>query len=203
VIKDFHSRSLHHPIEPLYLFLDPRAFEMISIKIDTANLAGALAHAREVFKRRAPGTPFSFSFFDQAFERAYAAEQRAAGAFSAFSILAVVLACLGLFGLTAFASEQRTREMGIRKILGASGSRVFLLLSQEFIVWVILANFLAWPAAYWIMENWLQKFAYRITLGPVPFLISGAMVLLIAYLTMSWQSLKAARANPVESLKCQ
>jgi len=110
---------------------------------------------------------------------------------------------MGLFGLTAYAAEQRTREMGIRKVLGASGSRVFLLLSREFMGWVVLANLLAWPASYWIMDKWLQKFAYRIDLGLTPFVISGTAVLLVAYLTVSWQSVKAARANPVESLKYQ
>jgi len=203
VVKDFHQRSLHHPIAPLYLFLNPQAAETVSIKIDTSDLAASLARVKEVFKKRAPGIPFSYSFFDQVFERAYASEQRTARIFGAFSVLAVFLACLGLLGLTAVAIEQRTREVGIRKVLGASGSNVFLLLSREFIALVVLANLLAWPAAYWIMSQWLQKFAYRIKLGPVPFLISGAIVLLIAYLTVSWQSVKAARAHPVESLRFQ
>ena len=203
VIKDFHSQSLHHPIAPLYLFLDPQSFETVSIKIDAADLPATLARVEKAFERGAPGTPFSFSFFDEVFDRAYAAEQRAAGIFGAFSFLAVFLACMGLFGLTAYAAEQRTREMGIRKVLGASGSRVFLLLSREFMGWVVLANLLAWPASYWIMDKWLQKFAYRIDLGLTPFVISGTAVLLVAYLTVSWQSVRAARANPVESLKYQ
>ncbi len=201
VIKDFHSQSLHHPIAPLYLFLNPRSFETISVKIDTAALPAVLSRVREVFRRGAPGVPFAFSFFDEVFGRAYAAERRAAGIFGAFSALAIILACLGLFGLTAFSAEQRTREVGIRKVLGASGSRILALLSREFIAWVVLANLLAWPAAYWIMDQWLRKFAYRIHLGPAPFLAAGAAVVLIASLTVAWQSARAVKADPVDCLR--
>jgi len=201
VIKDFHSQSLHHPISPLYLFIDPRVCEMISIKIDTTDIPATLDHVKGVFRKYAPGTPFAFSFFDETFERAYASEQRMGRTFGGFSILAVFIACLGLFGLTAFAAEQRTREVGIRKVLGASASSVFLLLSREFIGWVALANVLAWPVAWMIMNKWLRSFAYRINLGIVPFLISGATALAIAYLTVSWQSVKSARANPVDSIR--
>ena len=203
VVKDFHSQSLHRPIAPLYLFLDSRSFRTISIKVDTADISAALNRVKEVFKKHAPAAPFSFSFFDEVFERAYVSERRTGRIFSAFSVLAIFIACLGLFGLTAFAAEQRTREVGIRKVLGASSSSVFLLLSREFIGWVILANILAWPAAWLIMNKWLQKFAYRISLGIVPFLISAATALVIAYLTVSWQSVKSARANPVDSIRYQ
>ena len=121
--------------------------------------------------------------------------------FGAFAILAIFIACLGLFGLTAFAAEQRTKEIGIRKVLGASDSKIFLLLSKEFVRWVLLANLIAWPISYFAMNKWLQNFAYRTHTGVVSFLLSGGTALLIAYLTVSYQSIKSARANPVDSLR--
>ncbi|MBN1899111.1 MAG: FtsX-like permease family protein [Spirochaetes bacterium] len=152
-------------------------------------------------KKFSPGYPFSFSFFDEVFERAYFTEQRMGQIFEGFSILAIFIACLGLFGLTAFAAEQRTKEIGVRKVLGASDSRIFLLLSREFVRWVLLANIIAWPMAYYAMNKWLQNFAYRTHPGIVVFIASGAAALMIAYLTVSYQSIKSARANPVKSLK--
>jgi putative ABC transport system permease protein len=201
VIKDFHLHSLHRPIEPLYVFLNPRNFSNIAIKIRTANIPATIDHVEGVMKKFSPSYPFSYSFFDEVFERAYFAEQRMGRIFGAFAILGIFIACLGLFGLTAFAAEQRTKEIGIRKVLGASDSNIFLLLSKEFIRWVLLANLIAWPIAYFAMNKWLQNFAYRIHIGIVAFLISGGTALLIAYLTVGYQSIKSARANPVDSLR--
>jgi putative ABC transport system permease protein len=201
VLKDFHLHSLHRPIEPLYVFLDNRSFSSIAIKIRTGNIPATIAHVAAVMKKFSPSFPFSYSFFDEVFERAYFTEQRMGRIFGAFAILGIFIACLGLFGLTTFAAEQRTKEIGIRKVLGASESKIFLLLSKEFMRWVLLANLIAWPVAYFAMNKWLQNFAYRIQIGIVAFLISGGTALLIAYLTVSYQSIKSARANPVESLR--
>jgi putative ABC transport system permease protein len=201
VIKDFHLHSLHRPIKPLYIFLDARTFSYISIKMKSANIPATLDYVKGIMKKFSPSYPFSYSFFDEAFERAYFTEQRMGRVFSSFAVLAIFIACLGLFGLTAFAAEQRTKEIGIRKVLGASDSKIFLLLSKEFMKWVILANLIAWPVAYVAMNRWLQNFAYRIHIGIVAFLVSGGTALLIAYLTVSYQSIKSARANPVESLR--
>jgi putative ABC transport system permease protein len=201
VLKDFHLHSLHRPIEPLYIFLDKSNFSNIAIKIRTAHIPAALDHIAGVMKKFSPSYPFSYSFFDEVFERAYFTERRMGRVFGAFAILGIFIACLGLFGLTAFAAEQRTKEIGIRKVLGASDSKIFLLLSKEFIKWVLLANLIAWPIAYFAMNKWLQNFAYRIQIGIVAFMISGGTALLIAYLTVSYQSIKSARANPVESLR--
>ena len=121
--------------------------------------------------------------------------------FGAFAILAIFIACLGLFGLTTFAAEQRTKEIGIRKVLGAPNSKIFLLLSKEFIRWVLWANLIAWPIAYFAMNRWLQNFSYRINIGITAFLISGGTALMIAYLTVSYQAIKSARANPLDSLR--
>ncbi len=201
VLKDFHLQSLHSPIEPLYVFLDFQSFFNISIKIKSANIPQTIGYVEGVMKKFAPSYPFSYSFFDEVFERAYFTEQRMGRIFGSFAILAIFIACLGLFGLTTFAAVQRTKELGIRKVLGASGSKIFLLLSKEFLRWVLLANLFAWPIAYFVMNKWLQNFAYRIHIGIVSFLISGGTALLIAYLTVSYQSIKSARANPVDSLR--
>jgi len=201
VIKDFHIHSLHSPIEPLYVFLNARDFSNIAIKIRSANIPATIDFVKGVVKNISPSYPFSYSFFDEVFERAYFTEQRMGRVFGAFAILAIFIACLGLFGLTAFAAEQRTKEIGIRKVLGASDSKIFLLLSKEFVRWVLLANLIAWPISYFAMNKWLQNFAYRIHIGIVDFLLSGGTALLIAYLTVSYQSIKSARANPVDSLR--
>jgi len=201
VIKDFHLHSLHRPIDPLYVFLNTRDFSNISIKIKSANIPATIDYLKGVMKKFSPSYPFSYSFFDEVFERAYFTEHRMGRVFGAFAILAIFIACLGLFGLTAFAAEQRTKEIGIRKVLGASDSKIFMLLSKEFIRWVLLANVIAWPIAYFAMNKWLQNFVYRIHIGIVAFLISGGTALLIAYLTVSYQSIKSALANPVDSLR--
>ncbi len=201
VLKDFHLQSLHSPIEPLYVFLDSSSFFNIAIKINSSNIPAAIGYVKGVMKKFALSYPFSYSFFDEAFEQAYFTEQRMGRIFGAFAFLAISIACLGLFGLTTFAAVQRTKEIGIRKVLGASDSKIFLLLSKEFIRWVLLANLIAWPIAYFAMNKWLQNFAYRIDIGIVSFLISGGTALLIAYLTVSYQSIKSARSNPIDSLR--
>ena len=200
IIKDFHLHSLHRPIEPLYIFLDIRSFSNIAIKMRTDNIPATIDHVKDVMKKFSPKYPFSYSFFDEVFERAYITEQRMARVFGAFAILGIFIACLGLFGLTTFAAEQRTKEIGIRKVLGASDAKIFLLLSKEFIRWVLLANIIAWPLAYLAMNKWLQNFAYRTHIGAAAFLISGGTALMIATFTVSYQSIKSARANPVDSL---
>lgn len=201
VLKDFHLQSLHSPIEPLYIFLDPNNFSNLSIKIKSADIPATIDYVKGVMKTFSPSYPFSMSFFDEVFERAYFTEQRMVRIFGAFALLAIFIACLGLFGLTTFAAELRTKEIGIRKVLGASYSKIFLLLSREFIGWVLLANLIAWPIAYYAMNRWLQNFAYRIHIGIAAFLLSGGTALLIAYLTVSYQSIKSARANTVDSLR--
>ncbi len=201
VMKDFHLKSLHSPIEPLYIFLSASDFSNIAIKVKSTNIPATVDYVEGIFKQLSPSYPFSYSFFDEVFERAYFTEQRMGRVFGAFAILAIFIACLGLFGLTTFAAEQRTKEIGIRKVLGASGSKIFLLLSKEFIRWVLLANLIAWPVAYFTMNKWLENFTYRIHIGIVAFLISGGTALLIASLTVSYQSFRSARTNPVDSLR--
>jgi putative ABC transport system permease protein len=148
-----------------------------------------------------PLHPFEYSFLDEDFDHLYRAEQVRGKIFSAFAGLAIFIACLGLFGLAAFSAEQRTKEIGIRKILGAAEGQIVFLLSKEFVVLVLLANLVAWPIAYWAMHNWLQDFAYRTSLQWDIFIFGGIAALLISLLTVSFQAIKAAVANPVEALR--
>lgn len=201
VIKDFHLHSLHRPIDPLYIFLDKRDFLYLSIKIKAVDIPAALGHTAEVMQRFSPNYPFSYSFFDEVFARSYFTEQKMGNIFGYFAGLAIFIAGLGLFGLVAFAAEQRTKEIGIRKVLGASMTKILFLLSREFMRWVLLANIIAWPVAYLIMHKWLQNFAYRINIGIVIFLVSGGTALFIAFLTVGLQALKSAAADPVAALR--
>jgi putative ABC transport system permease protein len=201
VMKDFHLLSLHSAIEPLYVFLDPDNFTWLSVKVKPGNLPATLAHLEEVMEGFSPNFPFEYTFFDQEFAKAYQAEQKMGSVFSSFAILAIVVACLGLFGLSAFTAQQRTREIGIRKVMGASVARITVLLSSEFMRWVIIANLIAWPVAWLVMDRWLQNFALRTSQDPVFFLLSAAAALGIALLTVSVLSVKAAAASPIKALR--
>jgi putative ABC transport system permease protein len=201
VLKDFHIHSLHLPIMPLYIFLDPARSSRISIKIRGGNIPETLAFIRKTWERFAPEYPFEFSFFDEIFDRAYRVERRLGTMFSAFAGLAVLIACLGLLGLASFTAEQKTKEIGIRKVLGASSSGIVVLLSREFMKWVVAANFVAWPIGYFAMRTWLQNFAYRIDLTVPMFLGAALAAFLVAIATISFQTYRAATANPAESMR--
>lgn len=201
VMRDFHFSSLHSPVEPLYIYLDPHGFSYLSIKFGSSDTPARLRAVERVMRSFSPNYPFEYAFFEQEFTRAYHPEQRMVNIFSSFAILAIGVACLGLFGLSAFAAQQRTREIGIRKILGASVSRITILLSREFINWVVLANLVAWPTAYVLMDRWLKNFSVRVDQSVVIFLASSLMALIIAILTVSVMSAKAAATKPIHSLR--
>jgi putative ABC transport system permease protein len=200
-MKDFHLHSLHRSIDPLYIYLDPGHFSYISIKMKSADIPATIDFVKAVMKKIVPNCPFEYTFFDEVFARDYHTEQRMSTIFGSFAILAIIVACLGLLGLASYAAEQRTKEIGIRKVLGASGPKIFLLLSKEFLKWVVLANIIAWPIAYMIIRQWLQEFAYRVNIGIIIFVFATVLALAIAILTVSYQTIKAARANPVNALK--
>ncbi|MFC2088090.1 ABC transporter permease [Calditrichota bacterium] len=201
IMKDFHLHSLHSPIDPLYIYLNPKFFSKISIKINPTNIPATIDYIKGILKKHSPHYPFEYSFFDEVFDRAYHTEQRMVQIFSSFAILAISIACLGLFGLTAFAAEQRKKEIGVRKVMGASVSGIVTLLSKEIVKWILIANLIAWPVAYYFINKWLLGFAYRIELTPGMFLLAGILALVIALVTISFQAVKTAIANPVESLK--
>jgi putative ABC transport system permease protein len=201
VVKDFHVTSLHEGIGPVLFQILPSNFRFLSVRIAPKNVTQTLAFLREKWRQSSPAFPFEYSFLDEDFDKLYRADQKVGRIIGIFTTLALFVACLGLFGLASFAAEQRTKEIGIRKVLGASASGIFMLLSREFAKWVLVANILAWPIAYFAMDRWLRNFAYRVTLGVDVFLLSALAALAIALVTVSFQSIKAAVANPVDSLR--
>jgi putative ABC transport system permease protein len=200
VIKNFNFESMHSEIGPLSMFLnaDPG---LISFKIKAANVSGIINEAEKNWRQMAGGMPFGWRFLDDSFDEMYRTEERIGTLALIFSVLAVIIACLGLFGLANYFAEQRTKEIGVRKVLGASTSSIFMLLSYDFLKWVIIANVAALPMAYFIMRNWLNDFAYRINLSWIFFAAAGIVTLVIALATVSIQTLRSAKANPVKSLK--
>ena len=201
VVKDFHFLPLRKKIEPLALMLRPEFSRLLLIRIQPENVATTLDNLEETWSRVVPGFPFDYEFINEDFEAMYRTEQRMGSVLKYFSFLAVFIACLGLFGLASFAAEQRTREIGIRKVLGASIPRIAYLLCREFTFLVLLANFVAWPVVYLAMRNWLGGFAYRTSIGWEIFFLAGFMAFVIALLTVSYQALKTALSNPVRALK--
>jgi putative ABC transport system permease protein len=203
VMKNFHYYSLRNKIEPLAIYMRPpdQGFNYTLIRIPSENISASLDFVKETWKKVVPDFPFEYRFLVDDFEYYYRSEERMADLLKYFSILAVFIACLGLFGLASFTAEQRTKEIGIRKVLGASASQITLLLCREFFVLVLLANLISWPVAYFVMRNWLQDFAYRTSLGVFTFVLAMVLALVIALLTVSFQAVKAAVSNPVDTLK--
>ncbi len=199
VVKDFYFRSFHSPIAPMALI--PRQGDKIAVRIQPGDVQKTVALLKSVFERNTKTQPFEFFFLDDDFDALYRKERRTGEIFGAFAILAVVIACLGLLGLAAFAVERRTREIGIRKVMGASASQLAVRLSREFVALVFIANVIGWPVAYHAMSRWLQQFAYRIELGLGTFLLAATGALLVAILTISTQTLRAAMSNPVKALR--
>ncbi len=201
VVKDFHFMSLHEKVQPLILCIHPRYLDHISIRVRSENIPGVLSHLRKVWNDYMPDRPFEYFFLDDRFDMMYKSEEQTGKIFSSFAVLAIFLSCLGLFALASFMAEQRTKEIGIRKILGASEASLSFLISKEFLKWVLYSNILAWPVAYFFMKKWLANFAYRTSIGIEIFLLSGLLALGIAFLTVSYQAVKAALIDPIETLR--
>ena len=205
VVKDFHFQSLRDEITPLVI-LCQEAFGrpnngFIAVRLKSGTLSQAILKVENKWKEFMPGQPFKYEFLDDNLNQGYAEEQRSGKLFSVFSGLAIIIACVGLFGLSAYTASLRTKEIGVRKVLGASVGGVILLLSKDFTKLVLIAFALAVPLAWWMMNEWLRSFAYRINLGASAFVLAGGIALAIAWLTVSYQSIKAAIVNPVKSLK--
>ena len=201
VVKDFHSRSLHDAIRPLIIRFALNAQDNLSIRIRADQLRETLDFLAGIWAKYSPDYPLDFRFFDDIIDDFYRAEKRMGRLFSIFSLIAILTSCLGLFGLAANAVEQRKKEIGIRKILGASELTILRLLNREFLALIGAANLIAWPAAYYFMNRWLENFAFRTDPGWLVFLLSGTLVTLIALGTVAIHSFKAARTNPVDSLR--
>jgi putative ABC transport system permease protein len=203
VVKDFHFSSLHQPIGPLIIFLDTQYLSQLFVKISGNDVAGTLNFLQTVWKERVPYRPFEYHFLDEDYNALYKVETRTSKLFGFFSTTAILLACLGLFALAAFTTVQRTKEIGIRKVLGASIFSIAGLLSFDFLKLVVVAAIIAFPLAWWVMHQWLQDFAYRININWLVFVSAGLAAILIALITVSFQAIKAAMANPVTSLRSE
>ena len=201
VVENFHYESLHKEIEPLFLPFMRWTPSNVAVRFKRGTTGDAVAAVQQIWDDFMPQQPFTYSFLDQDYERLYRSEQQVAGVFGMFSGLALFIACLGLFGLASYMALRRTKEIGIRKVLGASAGSVTILLTREFAVLVVIAFLVAAPPAYFGMSRWLESFAYRIDIGPGVFLWSGGTVLLVALLTVSYQAVRAALSDPVKSLR--
>ena len=203
IIQDFHTESFDSEIKPMAFgnFSPTFLSDYVTVRLAAGNVSPGIEQVEEVWSQFEPDNPFVYSFLDQDFDRMFRAEQRLGRVLSVFTTLAIVVACLGLLGLIAFVASQRTKEIGVRKVLGASIQQITYLLSKDFIRLVLFAFILAAPVSYWLAESWLENFAYSTEIGVGIFIIAGFSALLIAGLTVSFQSIKAALANPVDSLR--
>ena len=199
VVKDFHFQSLHYKIEPLIMRKSDSNNLIVRIKPDKIKIT--VDFIDKTFKSFDPGLPINFHFLDVDFDNLYRAEQRMGKIFGYFSMLAIVISCLGLIGLSSFMIGRRTKEIGIRKVNGAKSFEIFSFLSKEYLFWVLISIFISIPVAWYAMHLWLENFAYKTNLSWWIFALSGVLALGIAFLTVSWQSWKAATRNPVEALR--
>jgi putative ABC transport system permease protein len=203
VVEDFHYQGLHQRIQPMFFMpmQENQVGRYLSVRFRSGNTADVLRVLESTWDSFAGGQAFEYEFFDDHFARVYLAEERTGRIFLTFSVLAIIIACLGLFGLSAFITERRTKEIGVRKVLGSSMAGVTVLLVGQFVKWVLIANLIAWPIAYLAMRRWLQNFAYHANLGLEIFFLSAITGLVIAVLTVSYQVIKVAVTNPVKSLR--
>jgi putative ABC transport system permease protein len=200
VLKNFNYQGLRSDIQPLSLLLYNNT-GFLTVRIKAGNPKMALAEIQKIWKETVPWLPFDYRFLDDRFNETFQKEERLGTIFSIFTMLAIIVACLGLFGLAAYTSEQRTKEIGIRKAMGASTLNILNMLNIEFTRFVLIAFILSIPVSWYLMNRWLEAFAYKTSIGIWPFLLSGFIAILIAWTTVSYQSLRAAKSNPVESLK--
>jgi ABC-type antimicrobial peptide transport system permease subunit len=205
VVKDMVMQSIYDPVRPMVFYIDMfNRVAYINIKMNPRTSASAaLAKIEAVYKKHNPAAPFEYTFADEEFEAKYRSEERIGKLSSVFAILAIFISCIGLLGLASFSAEQRTKEIGIRKVLGASVLSVWNLLSKEFVILVIIALCIAIPVAYYFMHNWLQNYQYRTGISWWIFVSAGVGALAITLLTVSFQAIKAATSNPVKSLRTE
>jgi putative ABC transport system permease protein len=204
VVEDLHSETLHKPVSA-YAFHDyeTETRRYLLVKINTANLPETMRQIEAEFNKSMPHSAFEYSFLDEHLAKLYRSEERTARVMLIFSFLSILVSCLGLFGLAAFAAERRTKEIGVRKVLGASVAGITGLLAKDFLKLVLLACVVATPVAYYFLEKWLSTFAYRIDIQWWMFAAAGVLAVLIAFLTVGFQGVRAALANPVKSLRSE
>jgi putative ABC transport system permease protein len=201
VLKDYHFESLHDEIIPMAMRIDPAWFNQACVRIAPRRLPETLAFLEQKWEQIYPQYPFEYRFLEETIHDQYRSEESTGKIVTVFTMLAIVISCLGIFGLSSYTAEQRTKEIGIRKVLGASVASVIRQISREFVLLVVIANVLIWPVSYLLMRLWLQSFAYRTPIGLWPFLATGAAILCLSFLTVSWQIIRAATSNPVDALR--
>ncbi len=202
VVKDYHHLSLREAIKPT-IYLGSVSYGYFTLQTDTRDMGNKISAIKKLYSSTFPGNPFEYIFADERYDRQYASEQKLGNVFIAAACIAILIACLGLYGLAAFTARQRTKEIGIRKVLGASITSITTLLSKDFIILVIISIVIASPIAWWAMHSWLQDFAYQASISWWIFIVAGTMAIAIAWSTISFQAIKAARANPVKSLRSE
>ncbi len=202
VVRDFHFESMHEAVKPAYILLQPHGGKIIA-RINAAGQRQTLAAIQQLYEKENPGFSFSASFVDEAYQRQYISEVKVSVLSKYFAGLAILISCLGLFGLAAFTAQKRRKEIGIRKVIGASIGSITAMLSKDFLKLVALSLLIAFPVSWWLMEQWLQSFAYRITVTPLVFVLAGISVIFITIITIGFQSIKAALVNPVKSLRAE
>ena len=201
VMKNFHFDSLHLRVQPVAVLYEKEELEYLMIKTGRVDVSDLLKSLAKIWRETVPNAPFEFAFYDDFIDRQYGQDRQIGEIINAFSVLTIIIACLGLLGLAAFSCRQRTKEIGIRKALGASLPRILFMLLKEFNKWILWANLAAWPLAYLAMSQLLRLYAFRISLSLWDFLLAGVAVLLVATATVSFEAVRTARANPVDSLR--
>jgi len=203
VVKDFHFESLHEEVKPLFFVLSPEDANRFMIKVETGREKAVIARLQEMYLQMNPGFSFDYKFLDERYQTLYAAENQISRLSRYFAGLAILISCLGLFGLAAFTAQRRNKEIGIRKVLGATVGTIVMMLSKDFLRLVMIAMLIAFPVAWWATTQWLKGFAYSIRIDAGIFVVAGISIILLTFLTISFQSVKAALANPVKSLKSE
>lgn len=201
VVRDYHYEGLQEFIDPLVIVMAPMRFRSMTLTFESQNVTDVLSFTEKTWDSLFPDDVFRYYFLDDQFGRLYEAEERLMRFVWSFTLLSILISCLGIFGLAAFMAERRTKEIGLRKVLGASVYNIAVLFSKNFVLLIAVANGLAWPIAYFAMHKWIQNFAYRIDLHLGIFIFSGICTLLIAFMTVGYQSIKAALASPIDSLR--
>jgi len=204
IVKDFHFESLHESVKPSFMILNSsNSWFKMMVRIKAGQEAATIGRIQQYYESYNPGFPFSFSFLDEAYQKQYSTELRAGILSRYFAGLAILISCLGLFGLATFTAQRRQKEIGIRKVVGASVNGIVAMFSAEFLKLVFIALLIAFPLSWWAMTQWLQSFASRISIGADVFVVAAVSVICITFATVGFQAIKAALANPVKSLRSE
>jgi putative ABC transport system permease protein len=200
VVKDFHMKSKHQKIAPMIFYMIPNYIVCV-VRLAPNNIPNTLQYIRDTWKSVGPGSNINIKYLDAMVDKMYRAEEKIGNFIAGFAVIAIIISCLGLLGLTSFIINRKVKEVGIRKVLGADVGGLIFHLSKQFMLWVLLANFVAWPVSYYLINKWLQDFAYKIDISVWVFILAGVMTLVISFITIMFRIIKTARANPVEALK--